>query len=427
MKTMLLLLWVCIGEAAGYVAPPTHLLTETKELTHRGSVADTTKPKKAKETVVKSTLDNNKGDLKVQDAQIVDSEKQSGLIKVIISIRDVETNALLTRVRLRTKDSKTGKEFEPKFNSVDKNFSINVLPNTVVSIYVTAKGYTDASANINDIKHDRALGFELQKIKPSIVKIRVLDKATDKPIVGSLLNVRTKSTNDVEFVALKDGFIELSYDAEEQLEMEASAKGFTSQTKMLAVETALTGKSYELIYRLEKPTVAEAAPPPVPVTPVSPPPASTAPPVATKTPPPSSVPARTPVTVPKESPKPAAPSPFSELVKGKVITLNNIYFDQSSPVLRPESAPQLDELVSILQKNPEARIEIRGHTDNAGDFDLNVKLSRERCQAVVEYLIKKGISANRLESRGRGPLDPVAPNTSEENRKRNRRVEFVAL
>jgi outer membrane protein OmpA-like peptidoglycan-associated protein len=121
------------------------------------------------------------------------------------------------------------------------------------------------------------------------------------------------------------------------------------------------------------------------------------------------------------------PSLFSELVKGKVITLNNIYFDQSSPVLRPESAPQLDELVSILQKNPEARIEIRGHTDNAGDFDLNVKLSRERCQAVVEYLIKKGISANRLESRGRGPIDPIAPNTSEENRKKNRRVEFVAL
>ncbi|MFN8344225.1 MAG: hypothetical protein U0X91_04445 [Spirosomataceae bacterium] len=48
-------------------------------------------------------------------------------------------------------------------------------PETVVSIYVTARGYTDASANINDIKHDRSLAFELQKIKPSLIKIKVVD------------------------------------------------------------------------------------------------------------------------------------------------------------------------------------------------------------------------------------------------------------
>lgn len=390
------------------------------------TIADTVKPKKTKETVVKSTLDNSKGELKVKDAQIVDSEKQPGLIKVTFAIRDVETNALLTRVKLRTKDSKTGQEFEPKFNSADKNFSINVLPNTVVSIYVTAKGYTEASANINDIKHDRVLGFELQKIKPSVLKIRVLDKATDRPIIGSILNVRTKSNNDVEFMALKDGFTELTYDAEEQLEVEASAKGFTPDTKQITIETALTGKSYELTYRLDK-TAAPAAPAPPAPTPTPPPAvATTPPPAAPKATAATNEPPRTSVFS-KEPPKAPAPSPFSELVKGKVITLNNIYFDQSSPVLRPESAPQLDELVAILQKNPTARIEIRGHTDNAGDFDLNVKLSRERCQAVVEYLKTKGISADRLESRGRGPLDPLAPNTSEENRKRNRRVEFVAL
>ena len=421
---MLLLVGVCLGEAWGSFALPTRYFIKKEEISV--TVADTVKPKKTKETVVKSTLDNSKGELKVKDAQLVDSEKQSGLIKVTFAIRDVETNALLTRVKLRTKDSKTGQEFEPKFNSADKNFSINVLPNTVVSIYVTAKGYTEASANINDIKHDRVLGFELQKIKPSVLKIRVLDKATERPIIGSILNVRTKSTNDVEFVALKDGFTELTYDAEEQLEVEASAKGFTSDTKQITIETALTGKSYELTYRLDK-TAAAAAPAPPAPTPTPPPAVATSPsPAAPKATVATNEPPRTSVFS-KEPPKPPAPSPFSELVKGKVITLNNIYFDQSSPVLRPESAPQLDELVAILQKNPTARIEIRGHTDNAGDFDLNVKLSRERCQAVVEYLKTKGISADRLESRGRGPLDPIAPNTSEENRKRNRRVEFVAL
>ncbi|WP_428653638.1 OmpA family protein [Runella sp.] len=118
---------------------------------------------------------------------------------------------------------------------------------------------------------------------------------------------------------------------------------------------------------------------------------------------------------------------FNKLEKGKAIVLNNIYFDRSSPVLRPDSYPELDALAEALNKDAAIRIEIRGHTDNAGDFDLNVKLSKDRCRAVEDYLIKKGIRQDRLQTLGRGSLDPIAPNTSEENRKKNRRVEFVVL
>ncbi|GAB3038958.1 OmpA family protein [Spirosoma pulveris] len=117
--------------------------------------------------------------------------------------------------------------------------------------------------------------------------------------------------------------------------------------------------------------------------------------------------------------------PFGNLEKGKAIALKNIYFDQSSPVLRPESSPELDQLAAVLLENPATNIEIRGHTDNQGDFDLNVKLSRDRCQAVVDYLTSKGIAKNRLKAVGRGPIDPIAPNNNEENRKKNRRVEIV--
>ncbi|MFN4144444.1 MAG: OmpA family protein [Runella sp.] len=127
------------------------------------------------------------------------------------------------------------------------------------------------------------------------------------------------------------------------------------------------------------------------------------------------------------APKVIESKTFGTIEKGKAIVLNNIYFDQSSPVLRPESFKELDELAHILQENASIRIEIRGHTDNVGDFDLNVKLSRDRCQSVVEYLNKKGINASRMQTVGRGPLDPVAPNNTEENRKKNRRVEFVVL
>lgn len=119
--------------------------------------------------------------------------------------------------------------------------------------------------------------------------------------------------------------------------------------------------------------------------------------------------------------------PFGPLEKGKAIPLTNIYFDQSSPVLRSESNTELDQLADVLNANPSMQIEIRGHTDNQGDFDLNIKLSRDRCQAVIDYLVAKGISKNRLKAVGRGPIDSVAPNSNEENRKKNRRVEFIVL
>ncbi|MCY7353147.1 MAG: OmpA family protein [Cytophagaceae bacterium] len=94
---------------------------------------------------------------------------------------------------------------------------------------------------------------------------------------------------------------------------------------------------------------------------------------------------------------------------------------------RPKADVELNQLADVLGQNPAMRIELRVHTDNAGDFDANVKLSRDRCQSVIDYLIRKSIDASRLLKNGRGPLDPVAPNTSEDNRKKNRRVEFVVL
>ncbi len=118
---------------------------------------------------------------------------------------------------------------------------------------------------------------------------------------------------------------------------------------------------------------------------------------------------------------------FGVIRTGVSVQLNNIYFDQSSPVLKPESNAELDNLASVLFDNANIRIEVRGYTDNQGDFNKNVQLSKDRCQAVIHYLISKGISASRMTAVGRGPLDPIAPNNSEENRSRNRRVEFVVI
>ncbi|MFD2932978.1 OmpA family protein [Spirosoma flavum] len=134
-----------------------------------------------------------------------------------------------------------------------------------------------------------------------------------------------------------------------------------------------------------------------------------------------------PITTNAASVSTVTAKPFKQIEKGKPIQLSNIYFDQSSPVLRPQSYPELDQLYEVLVENPSVQIEIRGHTDNQGDFDLNTKLSRDRCQSIIDYLAGKGIVKSRLKAVGRGPIDPVAPNNNEENRKKNRRVEFVVL
>lgn len=133
------------------------------------------------------------------------------------------------------------------------------------------------------------------------------------------------------------------------------------------------------------------------------------------------------VTANHPSPSARLPASFERPEKGKPVQLHNIYFDQSSPTLRPASFAELDQLAQLLADHPLVQIEVRGYTDNQGDFDANTQLSRDRCQAVIDYLTSRGIQKKRLKAVGKGPLNPVAPNNSEENRKKNRRVEFVIL
>ena len=131
----------------------------------------------------------------------------------------------------------------------------------------------------------------------------------------------------------------------------------------------------------------------------------------------------------KEEPKPAprADSVFRNLAVNGTFLLDNVYFDQSSYVLRPESFPQLDKLVKTLATTPKLTIEIAGHTDNVGDRRLNQALSENRAKIITNYLIHNGIAESRLRHAGYADRRPAAPNDSEENKRKNRRVEFVVL
>jgi OmpA-OmpF porin, OOP family len=112
---------------------------------------------------------------------------------------------------------------------------------------------------------------------------------------------------------------------------------------------------------------------------------------------------------------------------GQVIRLNNIFFDEYSDTLKDESLPELNRLVRLLKDNNNLTIEIAGHTDAVGSDAENQILSEKRATSVKNYLVKRGIKANRLFSIGYGESQPVADNNNDYDRQLNRRVEFKIL
>jgi outer membrane protein OmpA-like peptidoglycan-associated protein len=112
---------------------------------------------------------------------------------------------------------------------------------------------------------------------------------------------------------------------------------------------------------------------------------------------------------------------------GESIRLNNIFFDFNKSFLRPESYPELDRVVKMMNDNPSLEIELGGHTDNIGSAEYNYKLSDDRANSVLQYILSKGISSKRLSAKGYGKDKPVATNDTDEGRQLNRRVEFTII
>lgn len=112
---------------------------------------------------------------------------------------------------------------------------------------------------------------------------------------------------------------------------------------------------------------------------------------------------------------------------GAKVVLENIYFETGKAVLRPESNDALDQVYRFMENNPAVRLEISGHTDNTGSLRINQRLSRDRASAVVDWLVGRGIPAERLVFEGYADTQPVAPNDTAEGREKNRRVEFKVI
>ena len=117
----------------------------------------------------------------------------------------------------------------------------------------------------------------------------------------------------------------------------------------------------------------------------------------------------------------------TELAPGDAIVLQNIQFEFNSTALTLDSQSGIQMLVAFLQRNPELKVKLAGHTDDVGNEQYNMRLSAERAETVREALIDNGIDANRLTAKGYGASHPLVPNDSEEHRALNRRTEMIII
>lgn len=121
--------------------------------------------------------------------------------------------------------------------------------------------------------------------------------------------------------------------------------------------------------------------------------------------------------------------PGGDILRDGLLRITTIQFGAGSATINPESYPSLDEIGQLLVKYDTLQIQIEGHTDNTGDKENNLMLSRERALAVRNYLLERfpQLSPSRLRAVGFGPDKPIAPNSTFDGRQANRRVEFVII
>ncbi|MCX8491989.1 MAG: OmpA family protein, partial [Cyclobacteriaceae bacterium] len=113
--------------------------------------------------------------------------------------------------------------------------------------------------------------------------------------------------------------------------------------------------------------------------------------------------------------------PIAENAK---ISLDNIFFYFNSSILTQESFPELIRIVGLMSKRPTLQVEIAGHTDNLGSDSYNLKLSQRRAKAVTNYLVKKGVSQDRISTTFFGETNPIDTTNTKAGNAKNRRVEF---
>ncbi|MBP5248083.1 MAG: OmpA family protein [Fibrobacter sp.] len=115
----------------------------------------------------------------------------------------------------------------------------------------------------------------------------------------------------------------------------------------------------------------------------------------------------------------------TEDARGIILSMSDILFDVDKASLKSDLKTSLARVAGILSVYQELNVSVEGHTDNTGSEEHNLKLSEQRAENVLQFLVEQGIDAKRLSSKGYGMSKPVADNSTKEGRQKNRRVDLV--
>jgi len=118
---------------------------------------------------------------------------------------------------------------------------------------------------------------------------------------------------------------------------------------------------------------------------------------------------------------------LEKAAEGTTAILQNIFFDVDKYDLKDKSVTELQKILRFLRENPSFHVEISGHTDNSGSSAYNLQLSQKRSESVNNFLIENGIESQRVTTKGYGSSRPIADNSTEEGRQKNRRIEFKLI
>ncbi|MBI3222982.1 MAG: OmpA family protein [Nitrosomonadales bacterium] len=138
-------------------------------------------------------------------------------------------------------------------------------------------------------------------------------------------------------------------------------------------------------------------------------------------------PAPAPAPAPVPAPAPAPKESWKTVVSDKPITIEGTSFDTNSAKLKPAADKKLNEVVDFAAKYKDANLQVTGYTDSRGSDKLNMALSAKRAESVKAFLVKKGVAASRISTKGEGAANPVGDNKTEAGRAQNRRVEIRSV
>lgn len=139
---------------------------------------------------------------------------------------------------------------------------------------------------------------------------------------------------------------------------------------------------------------------------------------------PSPEPTPTPTPTPSATPSPTATAPSITDLAQQILGAGQIQFTTGSAVLTGSSDQALTKIAALLKANPQIRVRIEGNTDSVGVAATNLALSQARAKAVFDALVRLGVDSSRMTTIGYGETHPLVPNTTDENRAKNRRVAF---